>query len=373
MTEINLNVSNLRVSDAAVQTNRSLNIATENFQKPAYIASPSEDFTQNLATVRMAVQVGDLEKSTSEVNDAISLFEKAGSSSQKIIVALGEMRDLAIQAAEDSRSVTERAEMDQKFGALFTQIQSLATDIPSGEGLTITSKNGESADGLLSSVLPTNSSSRLLEKMDSDGIRTPFKAWDPGLAIRGNAVQQTIDPVTGLQLIAGNQFTPDGLISGGSDLPLGDPEMLDYDLSGNDDSILRGLANQSARSTETQAFGSAVLWAGNPSPGAGKSGRLNLLSRINAEYVLANIDKAVSAAVEERAKLNAHVGKLEAAGGHLANVASEKNHSAALIQDANFAAKTSESSRNQIILKEGSGLSSQGDAASQAILDFLMR
>jgi flagellin-like hook-associated protein FlgL len=370
MTKINFNVSNLNITDKTFLGDRSPKIAAESLQKLSGINQVYIDFTGDLGTMRTVAEIGGLEKSTSQVNDAISILERVNSSSGKIIAVLGDMRDLAAEAAGEGKSVTDRAKMDLEFGASFTRIRSLATDIPDSESLAVNNSGAEFQVNNLGSI---KKSLRPVGEAVNDAIRIPFKTWDPASASRGNVVQQTVDPVTGLQLIAGNQFTPDGLISGGKDLPLGDPEMLDYDLSGNDDSISQGKANQSARATETQAFGSAVLWAGDNYVDESKSVRLNLLSKINAEYVLENIDKAVSAALEERASLNAHIDKLETAAAHLANLVRGEKQPALRIDDARFAIEASESSRNQIISKEGSGLSIQGDAPSEAILEFLMK
>ena len=373
MTEINFNVSNLNIIDRTVQTNRLSRLGSENSQTSSLIHPSQQEFAGDLATMRMAAGVGDLESSTSEVNDALTVLKTTESSSQKIIVALGDMRELASQAAEESMPKVVRAEMDREFGALFAQIIRLATDMPPNESLRTSDKDDQLAELRVSNLISKNNSGRSLGDLDKGTLSIPFRSWDPTLASRANAIQQTVDPVTGLQLIAGNQFTPDGLIAGGKDLILGDPEMLDYDLSGNDDSISRGVPYQSARSTETQAFGSAVLYTGNTSSGDGIPSRINILSKINAEYVLVNIDKAISAASDERARLSGYIDKLELAVDHLTKAASRKHQSFGRIEDANFAVKTSESSRNQIISREGSGLSIQGDATKHAILEFLMR
>ena len=373
MTEINFNISNLNSVDKIIQGSQSSKIDAEDFQKANFASPDNQKFTGDLSTMRLVAEIGDLEKSTSQVNDAISILEKASNSSGEIIVALEGMRDQAVKAADKSLSVADRSAIDIEFETLFTHIQSLATEIPDGGRLAIYNGSDDPTESYVSNSMETNNSARSFEHTDDGVITIDFKAWNPALASRGNTVQQTVDPVTGLQLIAGNQFTPDGLISGGNDLPLGDPKMLDYDLAGNDDSISQGVANQSARATETQAYGSAVLWAGNPNPGDGKPARLNLLSAINAEYVLANIDKAISAASEERAKLSAHISELEKAGDQFAETSRDIDSTRNRIQNADFAVEASESSRNQIVSKEGSGLLAQVNAARKAVLEFLMK
>jgi flagellin-like hook-associated protein FlgL len=113
-----------------------------------------------------------------------------------------------------------------------------------------------------------------------------------------------------------------------------------------------------------------VLWAGNPPPGDGNPRRLNILSSINAEYVLANIDKAISAASDERDRLATYISKLESVGGHLASTAAPQPRSHGRIEGADYA---SEVSRNVVSEQAGSGMLAQAAAGNEAMMTFLMK
>ena len=364
MAEINFDITPPISANKIIKDNQPQEIENKYVSQSEHADALYENFSSHTITERIKVEVSGLEKSTGQVNDSISMLETIEGLSNKISFALNQMKGLAAQAAEKNLGVTDRAVLDLEFGQLFTGIQNIATDSVWGS-MIIMSGGDRKAEALVSSALGGEGRSGKIEDKVSSAT---LKSWDPSTAIRANVIQQTVDPVTGLQHVGGNQFTSDGLIDGGDDLPLGDSNMLAYDRSGNDNSISKGAANQSARSTETQAFGSAVLWAGNH----GVPSRLNILSKINAEYVLANIDKAISAVSDERIKLGSYISKLETAGDDLANVSAGHSPSSSLINDAGFAAQTSESSRVDIIAKEGLGMSAQSNAANQAILTFLM-
>lgn len=365
MAEINFNITSPISANKVVKENYSQKIEVEKFSQGASADSFFyESIPSYTAIERIKTEVSGLEVSTSQVNDSISMLETIEGFSTKISFSLNQMKGLATQAAEKALSVAERAVLDLKFGQLFTEIQNIATD-SAWNNMTIMSGGDRKAEAFLNSALGGESlNGKIKDKANSVGL----KSWDPRAAVRANAVQQIVDPVTGLQRVGGNQFTSDGLIDGGKDLRLGDSNMLAYDLSGNDDSIVNGEAYRPARLTETQAFGSAVLWAGNARPGDEVPSRLNILSNINAEYVLANIEKAITAASDERSRLGSYILKLEKAGDYLANVSRENSP----INNSGFAAQASESSRIDIIEKEGLGMSAQSNAANQAILNFLM-
>jgi len=368
MAEINFNIMSPISANKVVKGNHSQKIVIEKSSQGASADSSYENIPSYAATERIKTEVSGLEVSTGQVNDSISMLETIEGFSAEISFALNQMKGLATQAAEKTLSVTDRAVLDFEFGQLFTEIQNIATD-SAWNSMTIMSGDDRKAEAFLGSALGGEG---LNGKIKDKAINVILKSWDPSAAVRANVVQQTVDPVTGLQHVGGNQFTSNGLIDGGDDLQLGDINMLAYDLSGNDNSIVNGEAYRSARLTETQAFGSAVLWAGNARPGGGVPSRLNTLTKINAEYVLANIEKAISAASDERSRLGSYISKLEKTGDYLTNVPGGTGPSNSPINDAGFAAQASKSSRLDIIEKEGLGMSAQSNAANPTILKFLM-
>ena len=364
MTEINMNSVNPIITNGTAVDNRPQEIEMKHFSQGLRLYSPYGDAAGHAITQRMKIKISSLEASASQVNDVISMLDIVEGSSHEITFALHEMKKLAVEAATGTLLVTDRAAMDKDLGKLFSEIQRIATE-SSWAKMTLMSGRDQEAESHITAVLAAESANMPLGDVSGQTMSINLKSWDPSATVRGNAVQQEVDPVTGLQRIRGNQFTSDGLIDGGDDQPLGDVNMLDYDIAGNDNSLAKGSANRSARSTETQAFGTAVLWAGNPSPGDGDPRRLNILSKINAEYVLANIDKAISAASDERDRLNAYVSRLEGAG--------EQNRSHNRIDDAGYAAEASEVSRTKIIAQPGAGMSAQANAGHKNVLTFLMK
>ena len=366
MTEINFNTVSPISADKVITDNHSQKIVLEDLPQVMRNDSLYGNASDYAITERIKIAVSGLELSTGLVNDSISMLETIEGLSNETLFALNQMRGLAAQAAGKDLPVKDRAALDLEFGQLFAEIESIAID-SNWNSMAIMSGNDREAEALVSSALAGGSLSR---KVEDEAKSVTFKSWDPSIAIRENAVQQTVDPVTGLQSVRGNQFAADGLIDGGDQLPLGDSKMLNYDLSGNDNSISEGAAHQSARSTETQSFGSAVLWAGNPPPGDGNPRRLNILSSINAEYVLTNIDKAISAASDERDRFITYISELASAGDDLANNAAPQPKSHTRIEGAGYA---SEVSRNVISAQARSGMLAQANAGNESVMTFLMK
>ena len=366
MSEINFNIVSPISANKNIEDDRPQKIELEHSPQDVRNDSFYANASDYPVIERIKVEVSGLELLTGQVNDSIAMLEAIESLSNEILLALNQMRGLAAQAVGKDLPVKDRAALDLEFGQLFAEIESIAID-SNWNSLTIMSGNDREAEALVRSALAGES---LNGRVKDQAKSVRFKSWDPSIAIRANAVQQTVDPVTGLQSIRGNQFNAGGLIDGGDDLPLGDRKMLNYDLSGNDNSITEGAAYQSARSTETQSFGSAVLWAGNPPPGDGNPRRLNILSSINAEYVLNNIDKAISAASEERDRLISYITELEGAGDHLANNAIPQPKSHSRIDGVGYALEVS---RNVLSAQTDSRLLAQANVGNEAVMTFLMK
>ena len=145
---------------------------------------------------------------------------------------------------------------------------------------------------------------------------------------------------------------------------------------GNDNHNSMAPANADRRNAETQAFGSAVLFVGMATAAAqntivGVGQRIDILSRGNANYALAQLDTAISAVSAERAKYGSYMSRLEHAGDNMTNVARHVEQSRSRIADADYAVETSELSRTTIIAQASTAMLAQANAAKQTVLTLL--
>jgi len=365
MSVINTNMAGIVATNAIIQNDRDQEIAMERLSTGLRINSGSDDAAGLAISERMKAEVSGLEMSTRNANDAISMLETIEGSSREIAVALQRMRELAVQAASDTYSVTDRAALDLEFGQLFLEMQRIATQTTWN---TMTVMNG--ANDLTTAAVTSTSSTIQLGKAAGQTMTLTIKSWDPRTTIRNNAQMQTVNPVTGAQILAGNVWSAPGTVGGGVVATRGNAASLGFDTDGNDNHSTTGAANTSHRSTETQAFGSAVLWAGENGV-ATPAQRINIISQRNASYSLVNLDKAISAVSEERAKYGAYISRLEHAGDNLTNVARHQEQSRSRIADADYAVETSELSRTTIIAQASTAMLAQANSSKQTVLALL--
>jgi len=83
------------------------------------------------------------------------------------------------------------------------------------------------------------------------------------------------------------------------------------------------------------------------------------------------MDKAITAAAAERATYGAYINRLEHASDNLLNVAQNTDSSRSQIEDADYAAETSELARTQIIAQASTAMLAQANQSKQSVLALL--
>ena len=141
------------------------------------------------------------------------------------------------------------------------------------------------------------------------------------------------------------------------------------------DTILTTGANDST--TSKTAYGTAVLAYDADDDDAqdtiagGQDKYIDIKTSGAATVVIAQIDKAITAAAAERATYGAYINRLEYASDNLLNVAQNTDASRSQIEDADYAAETSELARTQIIAQASTAMLAQANQTKQSVLALL--
>ena len=98
---------------------------------------------------------------------------------------------------------------------------------------------------------------------------------------------------------------------------------------------------------------------------------IDITSAGNASDVINQLDKAITAAAAERATYGAFINRLEYASDNLMNVAQNTDASRSRIEDADYAAETSELARTQIIAQASTAMLAQANQSKQSVLALL--
>jgi flagellin len=126
MTVINTNVASLN-AQAAIATNaRGLSKAMQQLSTGRRINSAADDAAGLAISDKLTAQIRGLNQAIRNANDGISMLQTAEGATNEITNMLQRMRELAVQAANDTNGVAERSALNVEFDQLRTEINRIA-------------------------------------------------------------------------------------------------------------------------------------------------------------------------------------------------------------------------------------------------------
>ena len=152
---INTNVKSLVAQNALSVNNRSLSKAMEQLSTGKRINSASDDAAGLAISNKMTSQIRGLNQAVRNANDGISVAQTAEGATQEITNMLQRMRELAVQAANDSNSSADRTALQAEVTELIDEIDRIATDTMFNKTALLTGSAGTS--GVLTFQIGANS------------------------------------------------------------------------------------------------------------------------------------------------------------------------------------------------------------------------
>jgi flagellin len=152
---INTNVKSLVAQNALSVNNRSLSKAMEQLSTGKRINSAADDAAGLAISNKMTSQIRGLNQAVRNANDGISVAQTAEGATQEITNMLQRMRELAVQAANDSNSSADRTALQAEVTELIDEIDRIATDTTFNKTALLTGSAGTS--GVLTFQIGANS------------------------------------------------------------------------------------------------------------------------------------------------------------------------------------------------------------------------
>ena len=126
MSVINTNVQSLVAQNALAVNNRSLSKAMQQLSTGRRINSAGDDAAGLAIANKMTSQIRGLNQAVRNANDGISLLQTAEGATQEVTNMLQRMRELAVQAANDTYSDTDRSALQTEYDELSTEISRIS-------------------------------------------------------------------------------------------------------------------------------------------------------------------------------------------------------------------------------------------------------
>ncbi|MEI7784116.1 MAG: flagellin [Betaproteobacteria bacterium] len=387
MTVINTNVKSLISQNALSKNNRALSVAMEQLSTGKRINSAKDDAAGLAISSRMTSQIRGLDQAVRNGNDGISMLQTAEGALIEVTNMLQRMRELSVQAANDTYAPQDRGYLNQEYQQLKDEVYRV-TRATQWNGMNILDgsfQGDEGVAGKFAFQIGANEGQTVTHTLGDIGYRKAEVATEVTTA-------GVADP---------NGSAETGKVTLSGDYAAGDIVSLDFGGVASDYTVLAAdvvdgdsaatLANIASNITLPNTItgtvsGAVITYAGVASgPLSGTVSRtvvgdeaalagiqdLDIATTPKASESLAALDIGINTINSARADIGAMINRLTYAVDNLTNVSQYTSASRSTIQDADYAKASSELARTQIIQQAATAVLAQANQQTQTVLKLL--
>ncbi|MDG0972324.1 MAG: flagellin [Porticoccaceae bacterium] len=390
MAVINTNIAATMTTNALARNDRDMAATMERLSTGKSINSAKDDAAGLAVSSRMTAQIKGVDQAVQNAGDAISMIQTADGASIEIGNMMQRMRELAVQASNGTVTSTDQSSLNLEFVQLRTEIDRIANQTQwNGEnvlsGTAGTSSNGTAVFQVGANSLQTMSVAfgdwnLNASTTDVAGVEAvyDFAITDAEVAaLSGNFVISdgqntvTLDATTvgALTTVAGlaAAIEADGSLTRLTTSDGTDKLTLTYD----DAAVVTVAPTISENGTAgTVSETTTGVTALNSVYGTDIS-TISIDTDTGANAAIASLDTAINGINAQRAVFGAGMNRLEYAIDNLTNVSQNASASRSRIEDADYAAETTELARTQIIQQAGTAMLTQANQQAQSVLALL--
>jgi flagellin len=261
----------------------------------------------------MTSQIRGLDQAVRNANDGISLLQTAEGALIEVTNMMQRMRELSVQAANDTNTASDRTSLNLEYGQLMQEINRVAQNTQwNGMSIMNNTTSGASAIGTGGTVAAPATAGTELRNIK-------FQV--------GSSANQTISA----------QFKD-------FSVPM----------------TATGIPDTTVTPAATKIFS-----------GTARLNDTDITSASNANTAIARLDAGLEKIADERATYGAVINRLTYAGDNLTNVAQNTTESRSRILDTDYAKASSELARTQIISQAATAMLAQANQSPQSVLKLL--
>ena len=374
MTVINTNTAATLTANALTKNERAMNQTMERLSTCQRINSAADDAAGLAISSKMTSQINGLNMAVRNANDAISMIQTADGAMIEVTNMLQRMRELAVQAASDTNTSTDRASLNVEFQALGAEITRVGGNTQ-WNGVNIL--DGVATSGAQDFQVGANASQVIQHTFATIGKNSSTISQTETTAGSGGNAQVTRLTIAG---------TADGdVVTGTINGQAFALTLTDHDgAAGAGLTVTTGATDGAVAIVEAKASGTTItMTAGavdNPfvienlrvGNGIGAAvGGLDLTTKALATAAITAVNNQITSLNTSRSAAGASINRLEFAADNLSNVSQNASASRSRILDADYAAETTELARTQIIQQAGTAMLSQANQQAQSVLALL--
>ena len=303
---INTNVASLNAQRSLAASGAELKTAMERLSSGKKINSAADDAAGFAIAERMTAQIRGLNMATKNATDGLSMIATVENATNDVTDMLHRIRELAVQAANDTNSSTDREYLQKEVDSLLNEINRVASQTVYNGAEVLDGSRSGSANAQQIQV-GTDSGQSVSFEIDAVDTDTLGLSNDSFMA-RSGATPAAIDDMSG----------------------------------------------------ETAATSSTI--------GAGE--KISVLTADDASIALGKVTAAIELVAGGRAELGAVANRLEYTVSNLMNVAEYTTAARSRIEDADFAAESARLAKAQVLQQTGTAMLAQANASQMLALSL---
>jgi flagellin len=390
---VNTNVASLNTQRNLNISSKALDISLQRLSTGYRINSAKDDAAGLQISNRLTSQVNGLNVATRNASDGISLAQTAEGALQQSTNVLQRMRDLALQSANGSNGPSERKALNEEVTQLQNELERISNTTTFGGKKLLDGSFGTAAFQVGASANETISVS--LKDAGPDGLKGDYFTQS-GAAFTGtatgagtvsftmninpsgtaSAVTLTFDVVSGTTAVQAQELaikavndSNNGVFAYVSGTGI---ELLSQYNSATP--AINNVGNPAVNFTDALGLGlNAGDIAGSTVATPSSVDVIDILSAPNAQKAVLVIDQALNIIDGQRAELGAVQNRFESTISNLQNIAENASAARSRIRDTDFAAETTELTKNQILQQAGTSILAQANQLPQAVLSLLQQ
>jgi flagellin len=410
---VNTNIGSLNAQRSLAESSRELSTAMERLSSGKKINSAADDAAGFAIAERMTAQIRGLNMATKNANDGLAMLATIENATNDVTDMLQRVRELAVQASNDTNSTTDRQYLQKEVDSLLNEINRVSSQTVYNDKVVL--------DGTLSGQLQVGTDNGQNIGFSIKSIDTDTLGLTGSAAVAASATFTSTDAATNSAVTV---LTMDGAamtVTNDSDATIDElvtalkahanfdaaKHQIEKDSSGNlkatmlttgaaTISLTNGGVTKTASASVTGAAAGAssgAFTAGStPSiiattasdnsvdssgstqtPAAGTDSVLGLsvLTADDAEAALTKITAAIEQVAGNRAEYGSMSNRLEYTVSNLMNVAEFTTSARSRIEDADFAAESARLAKAQVLQQTGTAMLAQANASSQLAIQLI--
>ena len=428
---VNTNIGSLNAQRSLAESSRELATAMERLSTGKKINSAADDAAGFAIAERMTAQVRGLNVATKNANDGLAMLATIENATNDVTDMLQRVRELAVQASNDTNSSTDRQYLQKEVDSLLNEINRVASQTVYNNKVVL--------DGSLSGQLQVGTDmgqniSFAIKSIDTDSLGltgsaavaavdtfayaaldTAIEATTAGDAVEfvfagttlsfvtedtGDSAGKISKTATVATVVADIQnhgsyasanFT---VASDGTDLVFtaktagANTTRATYSVDGaaavnaaqttagadagaTSDAYTAGSTPNVIATTSDDNSVTSTGSAQTPSAGTDSVLGLSVLTAADADASLAKITAAIEQVAGNRAEYGAMANRLGYTVSNLMNVAEFTTAARSRIEDADFAAESARLAKAQVLQQTGTAMLAQANAASQLAIQLI--